>query len=496
MKTVSRTTPNHPPVTNGRSKARGPAAKQTQFVQFGAMLDGSADLIKELTSLRPGSKTLLVEQNDVLAHLNNTGAALGKKYNRIETMRLRENNGEILRLERVLKTMRAHGKIIIVAGQEAWVPLAFRVSKSLQDAHAAGKAFTPPDKLGLRKMLDGLRSRHAHLHAVRWREIDLRDDGDEALQKESANAGAHVGFPAVFKPSNGGGGLGVVIVRNEPELRAAVSSAKKKQNFGGGELTGFFLEQLFEGPEYSIQATVHRGQVHVASETTKVVGKLSDGTFVETGHIAQPAGALDNAAFRKILQTAVTALGYRRGALQADFVTDHKGRVHLIDLGFRLSGMGVTQCTNRVGHESWPRTTARAMLDEPAPEQTANAEVAAQGALTLWNERQIAAAGALELPDGLEAVVKSSSAAAQIQPQSVEPALQALAERFGSAQGRLSISARHGVAEPERAIRALFEPIARLQYPALKPAEIAAAPGWAGRVLRRIEHMFSQTLNP
>jgi acetyl/propionyl-CoA carboxylase alpha subunit len=88
-----------------------------------------------------------------------------------------------------------------------------------------------------------------------------REQGDAAI----AEAARRVGFPLLLKPSEGGGGIGMKVVRDEAGLAAAIPQARREAlaSFGDGTL---YVERLIERPrhvEFQILADAHGHVVHL-----------------------------------------------------------------------------------------------------------------------------------------------------------------------------------------------------------------------------------------
>ncbi len=80
-----------------------------------------------------------------------------------------------------------------------------------------------------------------------------------------AEAARRVGFPLLLKPSEGGGGIGMKVVREEAGLVPAIQQARREAQaaFGDGTL---YIERLIERPrhvEFQILADAHGQVVHV-----------------------------------------------------------------------------------------------------------------------------------------------------------------------------------------------------------------------------------------
>ena len=87
------------------------------------------------------------------------------------------------------------------------------------------------------------------------------DQTDEAI----AAAARRIGFPVLLKPSAGGGGIGMKVVRRDAELGEAVPRARREATAAFGDGT-IFVERLIERPrhvEVQIFADAHGHVVHL-----------------------------------------------------------------------------------------------------------------------------------------------------------------------------------------------------------------------------------------
>jgi acetyl/propionyl-CoA carboxylase alpha subunit len=87
------------------------------------------------------------------------------------------------------------------------------------------------------------------------------DQGDDAL----AAAAQAVGYPILLKPSGGGGGIGMKVVREASSLREAAAQARREARAAFGDET-LYVERLIERPrhvEFQVLADHHGGLVHV-----------------------------------------------------------------------------------------------------------------------------------------------------------------------------------------------------------------------------------------
>jgi acetyl-CoA carboxylase biotin carboxylase subunit len=87
------------------------------------------------------------------------------------------------------------------------------------------------------------------------------DQSDASIQQ----AARRVGFPVLLKPSGGGGGIGMKVVRNEDELGEAVARGKSEAQAAFGDST-VYVERLVERPrhvEIQVFADAHGNAMHL-----------------------------------------------------------------------------------------------------------------------------------------------------------------------------------------------------------------------------------------
>ncbi|MFB9678791.1 acetyl/propionyl/methylcrotonyl-CoA carboxylase subunit alpha [Streptosporangium vulgare] len=80
-----------------------------------------------------------------------------------------------------------------------------------------------------------------------------------------AEAAVRVGFPALIKPSAGGGGKGMVLVRSAAELPEALASARRTAAAAFGDAT-LLIERFVENPrhiEIQVMADAYGGVIHL-----------------------------------------------------------------------------------------------------------------------------------------------------------------------------------------------------------------------------------------
>jgi acetyl-CoA/propionyl-CoA carboxylase biotin carboxyl carrier protein len=132
----------------------------------------------------------------------------------------------------------------------------------------AGVVFIGPGERALDVMGDKIRAKdHVEAHGVPTVPgfSAVRDDGTAMTDAEIAAAAEDTGYPLLVKPSAGGGGKGMQVVREPAELPAALATARRVAGAAFGDDT-LLLERLIERPrhiEVQVLADAHGGIIHL-----------------------------------------------------------------------------------------------------------------------------------------------------------------------------------------------------------------------------------------
>jgi acetyl-CoA carboxylase biotin carboxylase subunit len=146
-----------------------------------------------------------------------------------------------------------------------------------------------------------------------------RDQTDAAI----ADAARRVGFPLLLKPSEGGGGIGMKVVRDEGGLAAAIPQARREAQaaFGDGTL---YVERLIPNPrhiEFQILADAHGHVIHLFERECSIQRRHQK-VIEET-----PSTAVTPALRKRMGEAAVAvarAAGYRNAGT-IEFLLDGTG---------------------------------------------------------------------------------------------------------------------------------------------------------------------------
>jgi biotin carboxylase len=137
-------------------------------------------------------------------------------------------------------------------------------------------------------------------------------------------------YPCVIKPAGRMFSSGVLRVSDEAELRAALPE------YGPDE--AILVEELVTGPEFSVEALVHRGELLWSGVTAKITNEDSSPYFTEVGHtspakIPLPESDALIAANAAVLKT----LRFDSGITHAEFRL-RDGQPVLMEIAARLPG--------------------------------------------------------------------------------------------------------------------------------------------------------------
>ncbi|GLK14237.1 acetyl/propionyl-CoA carboxylase subunit alpha [Streptosporangium carneum] len=150
-----------------------------------------------------------------------------------------------------------------------------------------------------------------------------------------AEAAERVGFPALIKPSAGGGGKGMVLVRSAEELPEALESARRTAAAAFGDAT-LLIERFVEGPrhiEIQVMADVHGNVVHLGERECSLQRRHQK--IVEEA----PSPLLDAEARARMGAAAVEAarsVGYTGAGTVEFIVQGTTGDYYFMEMNTRL----------------------------------------------------------------------------------------------------------------------------------------------------------------
>ncbi|GLW94215.1 ATP-grasp domain-containing protein [Actinokineospora globicatena] len=283
----------------------------------------------------PGPHPLLAADNVLTVETNEVGPLLG----------------------RVEKLHRALGFDGVVTSCDYYLPTVAMIAERL------GWAGPSPEAVE-RACRKDLTRAALQAHGVPGPEFAVTNGWDEAVE-----AARRIGFPLVVKPVDLCAGMFVRVVRNETELGDAVRAlagfpVNARQQVRNPAV---LLEELLDGPEFSVETVTVDGRTTVIGVTDKSI--VGAPWFVESGHMF-PA-ALSDKETSEVSATAVAAIE----ALGLDRVVGHtevkltaKGP-RIVEVNPRPAGNRITELVRRTTGVDLPMLHVQLALGE-TPEVT------------------------------------------------------------------------------------------------------------------------------
>jgi len=346
------------------------------FLQIGATRDGQNPYCA--VAKREGYFTVLAEMGDFVDYQS---LSIALPFDLIVRLDRPENPWDVLNA--CLHAGLLEHPQVVLAGFEAYNASAGRVRELLAGPDA-GPGFIPPDKYAQRMAL-----RKA------WPRFPQPEFRFFASPLSIGGARDALLYPCVIKPVDGGGGLGIWLVEEASQLDAVIARLLDTMNYGGRGFTGFIVESWLAGDEYSLQGVVENGHAVALTCCQKVIEQHTEAdgciSFYESGHVAMAAQQLP-AAFTSLMSFCCETFGYRRGAFHIDFIMVN-GEPHFLEMGFRLSGMGVVNLVEEVTGINWAEVAFQVEAGRGLPELHFASPSQAVGRLRLRQRLQYDAAG-------------------------------------------------------------------------------------------------------
>lgn len=344
------------------------------FLQIGATRDGLNPWCA--VAKRDGYVTVLAEMGDFIDYQS---ISLALPFDLIIRLDRPENPWEVM--QACLHAGLLVHPTVVLAGFEAYNTSAGRLREMLAGPDAPA-AFIPLDKYAQRMALKKA-----------WPRFPQPEFRFFASPLSILDAGQALIYPCVVKPVDGGGGLGIWLIEHAGQLHSVVQKLVQTMNYGGRGFSGFIVESALTGTEFSLQGVVHQGAPQALTCCQKVIEQQRDAegcvSFCESGHVAMAATALP-ASFISLMRFCCETFGYRQGAFHIDFIVVN-GVPHFLEMGFRLSGMGVAALVQAVTGVNWAEIAFRLEAGGTLP-RFAFAGSGAVGQLRLRQPAQLQAA--------------------------------------------------------------------------------------------------------
>jgi len=248
----------------------------------------------------------------------------------------------------------------VVAGSE------YVVGQTAHIAKALGVAGFDPDKVDAVRNKATMRRtlQEAGVRTVKYAKASSAIDIEESAKR--------VGFPAVVKPLNLAGSVGVALVRNETELLAAyedivtmnIAEATKGQS--KEQAVEVLMEEFLVGTEYCVDGWVEQDGTITVAEFVKV-GLGPQPHFQEISYLSYRREDLACAdELETYLKDVVRALGFTVGPFHSEVMQTNTGPV-LIEIASRLPGDHLPELTETATGISFASCSLATHINYPVP---------------------------------------------------------------------------------------------------------------------------------
>jgi biotin carboxylase len=237
--------------------------------------------------------------------------------------------GDVLDRDLVLDAARRVADRRGVAGVLSWDELLIENTAYVADALGLPGA-TPA---GVR----GCRDKHRTRQALHGAGLPQPGFAWVTSAADAVRAAGRIGYPVVVKPRGIGASIGVVLARDEDEVRSAFHVADGvSQEAAPAYRGGALVEEYLAGEEISVDAAVFDGEYRPMFLARKDVGLFPH--FEETGHTVDPADPLlRDERLVGMLAAAHRVIGLRYGVTHTEVKLTRRGPV-IVEINGRLGG--------------------------------------------------------------------------------------------------------------------------------------------------------------
>ncbi|MDX6428613.1 MAG: acetyl-CoA/propionyl-CoA carboxylase, biotin carboxylase, biotin carboxyl carrier protein [Streptosporangiaceae bacterium] len=199
---------------------------------------------------------------------------------------------------------------------------------------AAGLVFVGPPPAAIEAMGDKIRAKRT----VTAADVPVVPGSDEAGLSDAAlaEAVARIGLPVLLKPSAGGGGKGMRLIRSADEVPSAIDSARREARGAFGDDT-LLVERFIENPrhiEIQVFADTHGAVVHLGERECslqrrhqKIIEEAPSPLLTEEQRERMGASAID----------AARAVGYvGAGTVEYILSADRPDEYYFMEMNTRL----------------------------------------------------------------------------------------------------------------------------------------------------------------
>lgn len=173
-------------------------------------------------------------------------------------------------------------------------------------------------------------------------------------------------FPAVVKPVDMAGSMGVVKVENIQALEKTMHELREQVFHDEGHSAGgnFILEEYITGDEFSVEGVVDENGIHILSVTEKILGP--EPYFIEMGHII--GQSYENHFYERIADYATTLvhkLNLNVGPFHLELRVTKNNEPIAIEIAARLPGDKIVDLIKTAKGFDMAKMTIAAFLQLP-----------------------------------------------------------------------------------------------------------------------------------
>ena len=214
----------------------------------------------------------------------------------------------------------------------------------------AGIVFIGPDPESIEAM--GSKAAAKHLMAKHAVPLVPGYDGDEQDNGYLAARAHEIGYPLIIKPSAGGGGKGMQIVRSDAEFPEALATAQRVAQAAFGDAS-MLLERYVEHPrhiEFQIFGDRHGNIIHLGERECSAQRRYQKVLEETPSPFLTPEKRADMGAAAVAAARAVNYVG----AGTVEFIVGPAGDFHFMEMNTRLQvEHPVTELTHGVDLVEW-----------------------------------------------------------------------------------------------------------------------------------------------
>lgn len=217
---------------------------------------------------------------------------------------------------------------------------------------AIDSAFQISEKLGTpylsKKCVQNIRNKNSMRKAFKENGIPVPNFHQISLDNVQ-NCLKFINFPAVIKPVNAGGSLGVELVERSEDLEKIFKDSKRtseKLSEFGIQISDFIIEDFIHGEsEVSVEVLCSKSGYTTLGVCDKIKSPLPK--FIELGHVF-PSVFSENSQITKLAEESCRVLGIDRGVAHVELIISPEQQPMVVEVNGRPCGGGINEIIEKV----------------------------------------------------------------------------------------------------------------------------------------------------